>query len=102
MTEDLEMINAKIELLKSEIFEYKVYIEICAITIVFVIATFFRTQNGIAQIRAGTNLSYVIILTTFILIGTIIYMYSRIAYLSSGSIRKIMDDKKEIIQSWLK
>jgi hypothetical protein len=102
MTDDIDIINAKIEMLKSEIFEYKLYVEICAITIIFVVATFFATQNGADQIRAGTNLSYLIILNTLILIGAVIYMFSRIIYLSSTSIRKVMNDKKEALLNWLK
>jgi len=102
MTDDLDIINAKIELLKSEILEYKLYIEICAITIVFVIVTFFGTQNGIDQIRAGTNLSFVIILTALILVVAIIYMFSRVIYLSSASVRHVLNDKREVLLSFLK
>ena len=75
MTKDIDIVNAKIESLKIEISEYKAYIEICAITIIFILTAFFGTQNGIDQIKTGTSISRIIVITSLILMGAIIYLF---------------------------
>lgn len=102
MTNDVDIINIKIEFLKSEIAEYKVYIENCTMTLIYIITVFFGAKNSIDQITSSSILNYVIISSGLILIGAIIYMVLMIIYLSKRSLNQVMNDKKEVLHSWLR
>ncbi len=101
MSSDLDVIDAKISLLKSEIVEYRLYIEICAITILFVIILFFGTSSGVNQLKTNF-IGHLIIFSVIIILGLMIYMFSRVIYISKFSMRGIISNKKMILQDWLK
>ena len=102
MNRDSEILDMKLEYLRSEVLEYKIYLEVCAITLFFVIITFLGTTAGIKQISEGSVLGYVILTTAIILFIAIVYMFYRIVYISKTSMKQVEFDKKMILQEWLK
>jgi hypothetical protein len=101
MSGDLDVIEGQVELLKGEILEYRLYIEICAITILFIIILFFGSSTSVNQLKTNF-LGHLIISSVVIILGLMIYMFSRVVYISKFSIKSTLKDKKLLLEDWLK
>ena len=101
MSKDSDILEAKFELLKNEVWESKIYLEVCAITLFFILTTFLGTDYGLNQIQQGQPLGQIILITALILLLVTIYLFIRIIYLAKGKIKQTLNDKKMILQEWL-
>lgn len=101
MDEDIGVLELKFELLNQELIEYKIFIEICAITIFFLLMVYikklFLTHTTIIDIV----LNYIIIFSAVILFITIIIMTGRLIYLINTELKTMKSYKKMKINNLL-
>lgn len=91
---EMEMLNADIQ-------EYRVYMEICGITLLFVFAAFLTSEYGMSEIRNRSILGYTILFTAGILLIAVIYMLMRIVYITKSRMKDVNEEKKALIRDWV-
>lgn len=102
MSKDSDILDMRLESLKNEIWEYKIYLEVCAITLFFILSTYLGTNYGLDMLSKGDILSQIILLTALILLFACVYMFIKLIYLSRARIRKIVEERKMLMQEWFK
>jgi len=102
MSKDTDLLDMKLENLRSEIWEYKIYLEICAITIFFILTTNLGTTQGLEQLRKGDLLSLLIVSSSLIILIIVVYIFIRLIHLSNSGVRGVMKEKKDLNEDWLK
>ena len=101
MKKETDLLNMKMELLRSELFENRVYMEVAAITIFFMIIGFLGTNRGLAQIYEGTAMGYIMLFTAIALLIIIIYMFGQILYTINKKMEKVKKQKKVLIRDFI-
>ena len=101
MDENLNLLELRYELLKQELIEYKIYIEICAITIFFLLTVYIKKLVITNESVTNLVLNYIIIISAIILFVSIILMTARIIYLLNTDMKTIKSYKNMKINNLL-
>lgn len=93
---NVNILNEKIDLLKNEVTENKLYLELCFIALLILIFGYFRTDVGQASIKGGTLFGKVIIAITIgLYLGVVYFFYSIIRFNQKN--RELINEKIESI-----
>lgn len=93
---NINILNEKIDLLKNEVTENKLYLELCFIALLILIFGYFRTDVGQASIKGGTLFGKVIIAITIgLYLGVVYFFYSIIKFNQKN--RELINEKIESI-----
>lgn len=77
----ISVLNEKIELLKNEVIENKLYLELCFISLLILIFGYFKSDIGQESIRSGSVLGKIIIAITIgLYLGIVFFFYSIIRF----------------------
>ena len=77
----IKVLDEKIELLKNEVIENKLYLELCFVSLLILIFGYFRTDIGQESIRSGSVLGKMIVAITIgLYLGIVFFFYSIIRY----------------------
>lgn len=75
------ILDEKIEMLKNEVSENKLYLELCFIALLVLVFGYFRSDGGQQAIIQGTLLGkFMILLTIGIYLGIVYFFYSIIRF----------------------
>ena len=78
---NVKVLDQKIELLKNEVTENKLYLELCFVSLLILIFGYFRSDVGQETIRSGSVFGKVIIaITVGLYFGIVFFFYSIIRY----------------------
>lgn len=94
MNSDTENLDLRLELLKHELIEYKIYVEICAITLFFLMISYIKKTGIGSDSTFNLLLNYLILISSVILFLAIVLMTSRIIYLINTDFKKFKHCKK--------
>jgi hypothetical protein len=91
------ILNEKIDLLKSDLMENKLYLELCFVALLIIIFGYFKTEMGRSSIGSGSPVGFLML--TIILglyIGIVFFFYSVIKINNRN--KKLINEKIEYLQ----
>ena len=87
---NIALLNEKINLLKNELDENKLYLELCFVALLIIIFGYFRTELGQATFFGNDVLGFIMVLVAIGLYTGIVYFFY--------SVIKISSKNEELIQ----
>lgn len=102
MSQEKEILDAELLMLKSEVLESKIYIEIGAITLLFVITMFINDVTFRNHVELNQTYKYISILVTLIIALIIIYLFINITFTIYRKMYKIKEQEKMFLRDFTK
>ena len=99
--DERKLLDLKLEMLRHDLMENKIYIEMASVTLFFIILAFLGTDHGMRQLAQRTMLGYVILINAALLFIAIAYMFINILYTINSKMEKIKQQKKGLLRNWL-
>lgn len=98
---DNDLLNTKMELLKTDVSEAQIYIEAVSITLLFIMISLLNL-NSIKQIMfQKTAIGYIIVVSIILLIILMIYMFLNIYFTIYKRMKKIKNQKRILLRNWI-
>ncbi|MBR9676506.1 hypothetical protein GOV05_05865 [Candidatus Woesearchaeota archaeon] len=97
---DLRLLEEKLNLIQTEVFESKIYIEISLITLVFIFFAFFTEQSFVTYVLNNKVLAVFIVLILSVLSIMIIYLLSHVILVANNRKQKIKKEKNSALRDW--
>ena len=98
--QDLSIIilNEKIDLLKSDLTENKLYLELCFVALLIIIFGYFKTEIGKSSIGSGSLIGILMLAIIFgLYLGIVFFFYSVIKINNKN--KKLINEKIEYLQN---
>lgn len=94
----ITILNEKIDLLKNEVSENKLYLELCFVALLVLVFGYFRSDAGHAAITQGSTFGKVMIVITIILYTGVVYFFYSIIRFNHKNRQLIKEKIEKIVQ----